>query len=135
MDALARREHSRHELEQKLADHGFPHDTVTTTLDKLAAESLQSDARFIEAFIASRFRQGKGPVRIRAELSQRGVPAEDVAKAIKVSEFDWLQLAKRVRRSKFGDYMPEDFKERARQMRFLSYRGFDSELVRIACGD
>jgi len=40
-----------------------------------------------------------------------------------------------VRSKRFGDAMPEDFKERARQARFLQYRGFTSEQIREVLND
>ena len=135
MDALARREHSRAELATKLTDHGFAPDTVTSTLDRLGDENLQSDARFAEAFVASRHRQGKGPTRIRAELNQRGLTQAEVDAAIRDAPFDWFALARRVRLQKFGDGEPADFAERARQLRFLTYRGFDAEQSRAAFAD
>lgn len=135
MDALARREHSRLELNQKLRDAGFPEETVLSTLDRLADERLQCDERFVEVFISSRFRQGKGPVRIRSELSQRGVSAAMVEAVLRTANFDWYALACRVRESKFGADPIADFKERARQMRFLSYRGFNTDQIQSACGD
>lgn len=132
MDALARREHSRAELTSKLTDFGFPFDVVASTLDRLADENLQSDARFAEAFVASRHRQGKGPTRIRAELNQRGLTQAEVDTAIRDAPFDWFALARRVRRQKFGDGQPADFPARAKQLRFLTYRGFNTEQSQAA---
>lgn len=132
MDALARREQTRTELERRLLRAGFAVDTVANTLDDLAAEGLQSDTRFAEAFISSRYRQGKGPVRIRAELSQRGFDRNAIASALEQSGYDWFALAEEVRAQRFGDAPPEDFKARARQLQFLSYRGFDAEQAQAA---
>ena len=104
----------------------------TPALDALAAEGLQSDTRFAEAFISSRFRQGKGPVRIWSELSQRGFDRSAIAAALEQSGYDWFALAVEVRAQRFGDAAPEDFKARARQLQFLAYRGFDSEQAQAA---
>ncbi|MEO0347293.1 MAG: regulatory protein RecX [Pseudomonadota bacterium] len=135
MDALARREQTRKELERRLLRAGFAPETVADTLDALADEGLQSDARFAEAFISSRYRQGKGTVRIRAELSQRGFDRSAIAEALQQSDFDWFALACEVRAQRFGDRAPEDFKARARQLQFLAYRGFDSEQAQAAVPD
>jgi regulatory protein len=132
MDALARREHSRAELERKLGDAGFDADTVAATLDQLAADGLQNDARFVESFVSSRYRRGKGPSRIRAELRERGIPGAAVDRAIADSGLDWVALATDVRSRKFGLSAPPDFPARARQMRFLHYRGFSSEQIDAA---
>ena len=135
MDLLARREHARGELMDKLAKAGFERDAAAEALDSLAADGLQSDARFVENFVQSRVNQGKGPVRIRADLGQRGVRGESVQLALDAVSVDWRELARDVRQKKFGTSAPGDFKERARQMRFLQYRGFEPDQIQAAVGD
>ena len=51
------------------------------------------------------------------------------------AEVDWLQLARDVRRRKFGAAVPRSLGERAKQARFLQYRGFDAEQLRAAFRD
>lgn len=125
MDFLARREYGQAELRKKLARAGFSADAAGEALDRLRAEGLQDDARFIESFIRSRINQGKGPVRIRSELAQRGLDAGLIGHGLQQADEDWFALAGRVRAQKFGPGQPLDFKEKARQMRFLQYRGFE----------
>ena len=132
MDLLARREHSRDELLKKLRKSGFDENVSLDAIEKLAKEGLQSDRRFVEAFVQSRIRQGKGPMRIRADLSQRGVRDPVIHEALSEADADWSSLAIDVRRKKFGDGKPSDLKDKARQMRFLQYRGFESDQVRAA---
>lgn len=132
MDFLARREHSRDELLQKLQKSGFDENVALDAIEELAKEGLQSDRRFVESFVQSRIRQGKGPMRIRADLSQRGVRDPVIHEALSEADADWSALAIEVRRKKFGDDEPVDLKDKARQMRFLQYRGFESDQVRAA---
>ena len=101
-------------------------------VDQLVAEGLQSDARYAESFVQSRISQGKGPVRIREELRERGLCGAAIDLALDESGQDWLDLARDVRVRKFGQALPLDFPEKARQMRFLQYRGFESDQVRRA---
>ena len=54
---LARRDHSRAELLQKLTARGFDITAVEALLDRLAAQRLQSDARFAEIYV--RMRSGR----------------------------------------------------------------------------
>jgi len=133
MDLLARREHSLAELRDKLAARAFEPAEIEAALAQLAREGLADDARFIEAFIASRIRKGHGPIRIRAELLQRGIDGDAVTRALAESH-DWRSLARDVRAARFGAQPPADFRERARQFRFLEYRGFTSEQVRASVG-
>lgn len=66
------------------------------------------------------------------ELRERGFAAEQVAELIDECGIDWCERAAQVRTKKFGASMPRDFRERARQMRFLHYRGFSGEHIDAA---
>jgi len=81
MDYLARREYGQRELTQKLGRAGFDYDTAVSTVLQLNEDGLQDDRRFVENFVQSRISQGKGPVRIHADLGQRGV-ASDIVDAV-----------------------------------------------------
>ena len=124
MDLLARREHTAGELGRKLKAAGFDGEVASAAIAALSAEGLQSDERFVDAFIQSRVSQGKGPQRIRGELRERGVAGAVVDLALEAADVDWRDLAETVRRKKFGREQPADFKDKARQLRFLAYRGF-----------
>ena len=123
---LMRREHSRLELFQKLQTKGFDVDVVNNSISKLVEQNYQSDDRFSEEFIQMRFNQGKGPVKISSELKMRGINTFDL------SVFDWFQLAKEIRQRKFGDLSSLDFKETAKQKRFLQSRGFTLDQINQA---
>ena len=132
MDLLARREHSRAELERKLTAAGFDADVVADALQQLVDDGLQSDRRFVESFVQSRISQGKGPLRIHADLGQRGVAAGLVDAVLAEADEDWFALARNARQKKFGRSRPADFRDKARQMRFLQYRGFEPDQVQAA---
>ena len=123
---LMRREHSRLELFQKLQTKGFDVDVVNNSISKLVEQNYQSDDRFSKEFIQMRFNQGKGPVKIASELKMRGINTFDL------SVFDWFQLAKEIRQRKFGDLSSLDFKETAKQKRFLQSRGFTLDQINQA---
>ncbi len=132
MDYLARREYGQRELEQKLIAAGFESATAIDAVHKLAEEGLQDDRRFVESFVQSRIGQGKGPVRIRQELGERSVNAAAIDAALDAVAEDWFELAKEIRAKKFGGDLPRDFTEKARQMRFLQYRGFETAHIQAA---
>jgi regulatory protein len=132
MDLLARREHARTELERKLAAAGFDADVTADALHQLSQEGLQSDRRFVESYVQSRINQGKGPLRIHADLAQRGIAAGLVDEVLAEIHHDWHAAARDARAKKFGQAQPADFKDKARQMRFLQYRGFEPDQVRAA---
>jgi len=132
MDYLARREYGRDELVMKLTNAGFLRERVEVEVDRLAAEGLQNDERYAESFVQSRIGQGKGPVRIRLELKERGLGPAAIEAALQTTSQDWVELAVTVRQGKFGAALPANFAEKARQMRFLQYRGFDTDQVQAA---
>lgn len=131
MNALARREHSRLELERKLSARGYAAEVIAVTLDRLEETNLLDADRFCESFVRSRISRGQGPARIERELTERGIDTERAGIAMQRSE-DWVALAREVRERRFGDEIPKEYKERARQSRFLQYRGFSSEQIRAA---
>ena len=126
MKMLMRREHSKLELFQKLQAKGFYVDIINYSISKLAKHNYQSDERFAEDFILMRFNQGKGPVMIVSELKMRGINTFDL------SAFDWFELAKEVRQKKFGNQLSLDYKETAKQKRFLQSRGFNLDQINQA---
>jgi regulatory protein len=132
MNLLARREHGRAELERKLVAAGFDANIVADVLQQLAGEGLQSDRRFVESFVQSRINQGKGPLRIHADLGQRGIAAGLIDEILEETGQDWCALARDARVKKFGRPQPAEFRDKARQMRFLQYRGFEPDQIRAA---
>ena len=135
MDFLARREYGQTELIKKLANKGYDRSIAEQAVVKLSGEGLQSDQRFADSFIQSRINQGKGPVRVRLDLGQRGVDDATIEYALGQARADWRELARDARRKKFGSRKPADFKAKAKQMRFLQYRGFESDHIQAAIGE
>lgn len=128
MDLLARREHGRTELARKLRQRGAPAELIDDALERLAEQGLLSDERFLESFIRSRAQAGFGPLRIREELGQRGLPRPLIEQALADSPIDWTENLQALWQRRFGE-LPGDARERARQGRFLVYRGFAHEAV------
>ena len=134
LDLLARREHSRRELERKLGARGFADELIAPTLDALEESGELASARFTASFIRARAAKGQGPARIRAELAERGIDREQAQDLLSAAAIDWCAIAISVRDKRFGARVPTDFKERARQARFLEYRGFDRGQIGRALG-
>ncbi|KQN51495.1 recombinase RecX [Pseudomonas sp. Leaf48] len=129
MDLLARREHGRVELTRKLRQRGASPEMIETALDRLTEEGLLSEARYLESFVSYRARSGYGPLRIREELSQRGLQRSDIELALRESGILWHEQLEDTWRRKFSGQLPTDVRERARQGRFLAYRGFSMEMI------
>lgn len=130
---LTGRELSGGDLRRKLQTRGFDPTAIDAVLARLTAQGLISDHRFVDSFIRQHAQRGQGPDRIRAELRQRGVAAEAIEARLSAAEVDWEALAIQVRARKFRE-RPANRAERAKQSRFLQYRGFTTEQIRAAMG-
>ena len=125
---LAGREHSRAELEKKLAPHEQAPGEVQRALDELQAKGFISEQRVVESVIHRRSaRLGAG--RVKQELQAKGVSAEAVAEAVDRLRGTETERARQVWRKKFGE-PAADAAGRAKQMRFLASRGFGAEAIR-----
>ena len=132
MDHLARREHSRLELRQKLSRRFPDHaEQIDIEVDRLTDEGLQSDVRLAEAFIRARTNRGQGPAKIRKELQVKGVSETDITLAFEESAIDWFGLVEEVARKKFGCLTEagDDLRMKARVSRFLQQRGFSYDHI------
>ena len=129
---LTRREHSRRELEVKLLRKGCAAELAAQVAAGLEAEGLLSDERFVEALVRVRRQRGCGPLRIQKELQEKGVAADVIGRWLDVAGDDWIEEVRRVCRRKYGGKLPKSLSERARQARFLQYRGFTFEQIQQA---
>ncbi|MDB5954958.1 recombination regulator RecX [Ramlibacter sp.] len=125
---LAGREHSRRELERKLAAHETEPGQLKTALDELQARGFIDEQRVVDSLLHRRAgRLGVG--RIKQELQAKGLDAERVAVAVASLQATEIERAREVWRKKFGE-LPQDATQRARQARFLAARGFGGEAIR-----
>ncbi len=127
MRYLARREHSRAELRAKLLPHVQEGEDVDAVLDALEQRNWLSDARAAEMLLTSK-RGRLGPQRIAHELRQRGIAESLIDDAIPQLKESELETAREVWQRKFGS-IPQDQKEKAKQVRFLQSRGFSLGVI------
>lgn len=127
LQLLSRREHSRHELQRKLASHAESEDELNRLLDALESERLLSDHRYAAARVTSRAMRF-GDARLKQELRLSGIAEEDADRALAecANETDRCRA---VWHKKFGA-PPQSAEDRARQARFLQYRGFSADAIR-----
>ena len=129
LDLVSRREHSRHELMQKL-DKRYPNTTsiIEDALDKLETNKILDDERFAEMYLNSRARKGFGPKKIEMELHSKKVDSFFISNAIEAYE-DWLENAKNELQKKFKGVVPNDYKSTMKQKQFLFNRGFTTQII------
>lgn len=156
LQCLSQREHSRAELHDKLRRHAAQvrsknqatpgegseaatEDEIETAnaqhivdiervLDDLAAAGLQSDARTAESVARSKSSR-YGVHRLRQQLQAKGLDAELVAHTVSQTRDTEFERALNLWRRRFGE-PSQDQAQRARQIRFLTARGFDSDVIR-----
>jgi regulatory protein len=130
---LARRDFASQEMRGKLEGKGYAPAAVAVVIAELGRAGLLNDERYAQNFVTYRAGHGQGPVRIAVELRRLGLAAESIDAALAGGP-DWCALARKVRRAKFGPEPPASWPQRARQARFLQYRGFSSDHIRSATG-
>lgn len=128
MDLLAMREHGRIELKRKLLRKGAEPQLIDAVLDQLTQDKLLSEERYLESYIRSRANNGYGPLRIQQELLERGLNKIEINQAIEHLGYDWQEKLRNLWGKKFGS-PPKDIKEKAKQGRFLLYRGFNMDMI------
>lgn len=128
---LSRREYSAQELLQRLSLKGFGAEIGARVLARLREQNLQSDARFAEMFVNAKLSRGYGPRRLAAELSQRGIAEDLIARYVDADPAAWRQAVKAAFRKRFK-IAPQSALERAKAQRYLRQKGFSSEQIRYA---
>lgn len=141
---LARREHGRLELREKLLQRDLPGAAIDIALEQLAEKGMQCDVRFAESYTRMRINRGFGPSKIRADLSARKLAKDIVSDSLADCDVDWTENAFSALLKRFGD--PENeygrvtadpefgssAADRARMQRFLLSRGYDHSQINAA---
>jgi regulatory protein len=130
MRLLARREHSRRELLDKLALRGFERSEVEPVIADMAEQNWQNDERFAECYIRQRIANGYGPMRIAYELQQRGITGVDLNLQAEEQVGGWQNLALDVYLGKYDDEKSLAANEWLKRSRFLQQRGFSGEMIK-----
>jgi len=146
---LSRREYGKAELKQKLIDKEQDPEKIDALLDEFEEKGYQSDYRTTLMLIRENIRKGRGRGRIKQEFYRKKIAMPgnideliDMAnsESEEFSEFvddsadnlvdgvDWLKLAVVARTKKYGDDIPTEQKDKAKQLRFLQYRGFNTDI-------
>lgn len=124
---LTRKEFSKAELIEKLAVYAADREEVINLVNELSEQNYQSDQRVADIVLSSQKRKGKGPQRIKLALKNKKINTELIQEELK--EIDWVEQAYQLKIKKFGNTVEKDPKLKAKQIRFLQYRGFDMDVI------
>ena len=133
LEILSRRDYSSGELRSRLLGKGYDPGVIAELIERLSAEKLLDDARYLETFVAYHASRGQGPNRVREDLRRLGLPGAEIEGTLAAYP-DWPSQLKRAREKKFGTSLPTNYADRQRQARFLAYRGFSGAQIRTAMG-
>ena len=124
---LTRKEYAKAELIEKLCLYAENRDEVLELVDELSRENYQSDQRVAETLLSSQKRKGKGPNQIKMKLKSKKIDTALIIDELK--ETDWVQQAYELKLKKYGPEVTKDPKVKAKQIRFLMYRGFEIDAI------
>ncbi|WDE14904.1 recombination regulator RecX [Acinetobacter schindleri] len=124
---LTRKEYAKAELIEKLCLYAKNRDEVLELVDELSRENYQSDQRVAETLLSSQKRKGKGPNQIKMKLKSKKIDTALIIDELK--ETDWVQQAYKLKLKKYGPEVTKDPKVKAKQIRFLMYRGFEMDAI------
>jgi regulatory protein len=133
LSLLTRRDYASGELIGRLREKGYDPDVIDGVVALLTQSGTLNDARFAENYVSYHAARGQGPVRIGADLKALKLSGEVISAALDQAG-DWAARALTVRQRKFGRAVPESWRDKTRQARFLQYRGFSSDHIRAALG-
>lgn len=123
---LARREYSRHELQQRLSAHSDNADEIEVVLDELTARGWQSDERYAQSLIRSKSpRQGR--LKLTYQLEQQGIDPQHIHHWLPEA-CDEQQHAIAILQKKYPN-APQTWQDKQKAARFLAQRGFDTDTV------
>ena len=135
LDLLARREHSRGELQQKLLQRGYESPLISQVLDELCARDELSDSRYAQALVSHRAKSGYGPAYIRKELRERSIDPKLIDSVLAEAECSWTEIASARYASHFPNRVIQDYRDWARRASYLQRRGFDTDTIRQVLGE
>ena len=137
---LSIREHSVAEIRNKLferqqktaLDHQCFTDLVEETIQELLDRQYLSDERFAESYVRARKNKGFGPIKISAELSQKGVADFFIDEFVNQNDEIWFEIAKQQCLKKYHHSDVSSYAEWTKRARFLQSRGFRSDHIQSA---
>ena len=127
---LSMREHSKLELEEKLLKKYFEKNLVLRCINEFSEKDLQSDYRYAESFIRTKFNDHKGEHFIRSSLKNKGISIDVIDKILLEYNYDdWLAKAiSALEKKVFKNNLSKTDKKKKQNI-FLNNRGFTFKII------
>jgi regulatory protein len=129
LNILAHRDHAVSEIRVKLQKKDIEQPVIDEVIQKLLSLDYLNDERFAEHYVRVKKEKGLGPLRILYELRQRNITANLIDQYLPMDEDYWAEPLAQQWTKRFGK-LPTDFRQKAKQLRFLQYRGFSMDQIR-----
>jgi len=126
---LAKRDYASGEIKRCLKRYSSDEDSINSVMARLLSHHYLDDSRLIEKEIKKQLAKRHGPNRIKQELRHKELELLAIEQAFEDLDVDWFELAEELRIKKFGDELPTDPKEKAKQIRYLQYRGHTMGII------
>ena len=126
---LAMREHSVKEMTDKLSSKSENSTAIQAVIDELLENKYLSEQRFTESYIRSRANRGFGPIKIKAELKNKGVSNDLIQDNLQEGAARWLDGAQSEYQKKYAANPCSDYKSWTKRARFMQSRGFSMEHI------
>jgi regulatory protein len=130
---LTRRDHSKHELSQKLKARGHAGEIIDKVISECERFDYINDERTAEVFIRRLHRKGYGRKRIRFELNLKGFRGNHIQTILSknISDADECQCAETIFKKYAGRFDREKnaLKRKDKIYRFLYARGFSITMI------
>lgn len=133
----ARSEHCESEIREKLRQLGLGSLNSDEVLRQLVEDDFINNSRYVKAFTNDKFRLGQwGRVKIQAALASKGVSEKDIQAALsEINEKEYRETLARLASAQSDGIDLEVYRDRAKVIRHLLSRGFESTLVIEAIAD
>lgn len=133
----ARSEYCESEIREKLRQLGLGSLNSDEVLRQLVEDDFINNSRYAEAFTNDKFRLGQwGRVKIQAALASKGVSEKDIQAALsEINEKEYRETLARLASAQSDGIDLEVYRDRAKVIRHLLSRGFESTLVIEAIAD
>ena len=130
---LTRRDHSKHELSQKLKARGYAQEVIDDVISQCERFDYINDERTAQVFIHRLQRKGYGRKRIQFELNLKGLRGKHIQGVFSksISDADECQFAEKIfqKHARRFDREKDGLKRRDKIYRFLYGRGFSKAVI------
>ena len=130
---LGRQEYSRRELTQKLQQREATDEFIENLLDWCEKHNFINEQRYCEGVVRKHIFKCHGLKRIQSEAMSKGIDRALLETVVDELEIDWFELAQEAYNKKYSTTPADlEYKEKAKRVRYLMYRGFSYDQINFA---